>query len=239
MLVLLVASVHIGYGRRLWYPCFVALAGVQTHDEVVARLGPIHRSALQAAVSELGSKYPPERLRLIGLKHERVLESGCRARTAGDGFTRIPSWRRAVDQVPSYARETIQVPEGIYRLTGFNPNSSYHLSVRVDYPNRDDRGAAAAEGRQRLGGDIFIHGKAVSIGCLAMGDRAIEELYLLLADTGLSNATLVLSPSTEPESAKWRASLVEPRLERIRTELSVVRGVSTIPVGRAGRSAPQ
>jgi L,D-transpeptidase catalytic domain len=62
-----------------------------------------------------------------------------------------------------------QVPEGFYRITSLNPNSSYHLSIKLNYPNAFDQQHADEEGRDRLGGDIFIHGKAASIGCLAMG----------------------------------------------------------------------
>ena len=86
------------------------------------------------------------------------------------------------------------MPEGVYRLTHLNPASSYHLSIRVDYPNAFDRARGAEDGRANLGGDIYIHGKAVSIGCLAIGDDNIEELFTLVADTGLANARIVLAP---------------------------------------------
>jgi len=87
-----------------------------------------------------------------------------------------------------------QVPEGIYSIESLNPNSSYHLSLRVNYPNVFDREQAAREGRTNLGGDIMIHGGAVSVGCLAMGDEAAEDLFVLAADTGLTNITVILSP---------------------------------------------
>jgi len=49
-----------------------------------------------------------------------------------------------------------QVPEGIYRIVGLNPNSRYHLSMKLDYPNAFDRHQAARDGRARPGSDIFI-----------------------------------------------------------------------------------
>lgn len=67
-----------------------------------------------------------------------------------------------------------QVPEGFYNIDLFNPQSSYHLSMRVDYPNASDR---AANPGGRLGGDIYLHGDCVSEGCLAMTDEGIEDLY--------------------------------------------------------------
>jgi hypothetical protein len=64
----------------------------------------------------------------------------------------------------------------------------------VNYPNALDRRRGAADGRRRLGGDIMIHGNAVSIGCLAMGDPAAEDLFVLAADTGLSGLRVILAP---------------------------------------------
>jgi murein L,D-transpeptidase YafK len=72
-----------------------------------------------------------------------------------------------------------QVPEGFYQIDRFNPESSYHLSLGLDYPNESDR---VRSDKQRPGSDIFIHGKDVTIGCLPLGDEMIEELYLATLD---------------------------------------------------------
>lgn len=88
----------------------------------------------------------------------------------------------------------MQVPEGFYAIESLNPNSAYHLSLRVSYPNAQDRLQAKAEGRTKLGGDIMIHGKALSAGCLAMGDEAAEELFVLAALTGIDRIRVILSP---------------------------------------------
>ena len=71
-----------------------------------------------------------------------------------------------------------QVPEGFYRIELLNPNSRYHLSLRVNYPNADDIERAREDRRDllNLGGDIMIHGGAESIGCIAIGNPAIEHL---------------------------------------------------------------
>jgi hypothetical protein len=66
--------------------------------------------------------------------------------------------------------------------------------LRLDYPNEFDRARAAEEGRTNLGGDIMIHGGKGSVGCLAMGDEAVEELFVLVSDVGKRNVTVVLSP---------------------------------------------
>jgi murein L,D-transpeptidase YafK len=67
-----------------------------------------------------------------------------------------------------------RVPEGFYFIDLFNPASSYHLSLRIDYPNQRDRRAATQT--RALGGDIFIHGGCKSDGCLAITDEAIQAL---------------------------------------------------------------
>ncbi len=88
-----------------------------------------------------------------------------------------------------------QVPEGIYQAEFLNPNSRFHLSIRLNYPNDFDRRMAQREARTRLGGDIMIHGSAVSIGCLAMGDQAAEDLFILAAATGRERTRIVVSPT--------------------------------------------
>ncbi len=87
-----------------------------------------------------------------------------------------------------------QVPEGIYKIMLLNPKSAYHLSLRVNYPNEWDRAQAKKEKRSRLGGDIMIHGEAVSIGCIAIGNVAIEEVYRLAEKTDFKKWGVLLSP---------------------------------------------
>jgi murein L,D-transpeptidase YafK len=71
-----------------------------------------------------------------------------------------------------------QVPEGFYLVERFNPNSNYHLSLGVSYPNVSDKILADSV---RPGGDIYIHGDCVSVGCLAINNEQIEELYIMSA----------------------------------------------------------
>lgn len=70
-----------------------------------------------------------------------------------------------------------QSPEGFYTVAAgqLNPRSQYHLSFNLGYPNAYDR----AHGR--TGDFLMVHGSCVSIGCYAMGDANIEQIYSLLA----------------------------------------------------------
>lgn len=72
-----------------------------------------------------------------------------------------------------------QIPEGFYTINRFHPESNYYLSLGLDYPNAADKARSKAE---NLGGDIFIHGKCLSAGCLAMTDEGIKELYVLAVE---------------------------------------------------------
>ena len=69
----------------------------------------------------------------------------------------------------------MQVPEGFYRLTVFNPVSNFYLSLGVSYPNTSDRILGE---KNHLGGDIFIHGDCVTIGCMPLTDEFIKEIYI-------------------------------------------------------------
>lgn len=83
----------------------------------------------------------------------------------------------------------------MYRAELLNPNSRFHLSIRLNYPNAFDRKMAAVDGRTTLGGDIMIHGSRFSIGCLAMGDEAAEDLFVLSALAGIERTRIVVSPT--------------------------------------------
>ena len=68
------------------------------------------------------------------------------------------------------------------------------MSLRLNYPNAFDRQQGTRDGRTNLGGDIMIHGQASSIGCLAIGDSAVEELFILAAEANWSEAKVILAP---------------------------------------------
>lgn len=69
-----------------------------------------------------------------------------------------------------------QIPEGFYYINEFNPNSNYHLALGLNYPNASD---AILSDQYKPGGDIYIHGNCVTIGCLPLTDSLIEQVYYL------------------------------------------------------------
>ena len=83
---------------------------------------------------------------------------------------------------PKQKEGDLQAPEGFYFVTrgSMNPRSQFHLSFDLGYPNAYDRA------HKRTGTHLMVHGNCVSIGCYAMTDRRIEEIYTL-ADAALAN----------------------------------------------------
>lgn len=71
-----------------------------------------------------------------------------------------------------------QVPEGFYYINEFKPNSLYHLSLGLNYPNPSDM---ILSDSVQPGGDIYIHGSCVTVGCIPITNPQIEELYVLTA----------------------------------------------------------
>jgi hypothetical protein len=166
-----------------------------TVAERLAEFGAAARGRLRPFFETAGVPYPPSKVTLLGLKQERVLEVYAHPRRGSPRFVRSYPIRAASGSLgPKLRQGDQQVPEGLYRIELLNPNSRFHVSLRVSYPNAFDRRMALAEGRTRLGADIMIHGNSVSIGCLAMGDAAAEELFSLAADAGIHNVDVVLAP---------------------------------------------
>ncbi len=185
----------------------------------LAEISPEASQRLAAKFRAVKASWPPEEVALIAIKDERKLE--LYARSAGAPWTFVHAYRVLAASGglgPKLRRGDRQVPEGIYRISYLNPNSAYHVSLRVNYPNAFDREMAKQEGRKDLGGDIMIHGKNLSAGCLAMGDEAAEELFVLAAEVGLPHTSLIIAPKDfrdtkpsplKPGEPKWQADLYD------------------------------
>ena len=196
----------------------------------VAQYGPSARARLLPHFAAAGVAYPPARFLLLGLKQERELQ--LYAAGPGQAFAFIRSYAvlgASGGLGPKLREGDRQVPEGVYRIVYLNPNSIAHLSLALDYPNPFDRMHAEEEGRESatLGGDIMIHGGSASIGCLAVGDEAAEDLFVLAADSDWEHAIVVVSPIDFRRAAlspDRRAAIdwVDPLYGWLRTELDAL-----------------
>ncbi len=105
-----------------------------------------------------------------------------------------------------------QVPEGFYFIDRFNPASNFHLSLGLNYPNASDK----LLGEAPYGGDIFIHGNCVTIGCIPLTDEKIEEVYLLavLAKNGGQKSIPVHIFPFEMNAPKLKAALSRVKADK-------------------------
>lgn len=134
------------------------------------------REALTAELRTLGAEWgAPIYLRIFKASDELEVWVA-----TGERYQRLRTWPICTwsgDLGPKLRQGDGQAPEGFYQVSApqLNPTSRFHLSFNLGYPNAFDR----AHGR--TGDFLMVHGNCVSIGCYAMGDAAIEEIYTLVA----------------------------------------------------------
>jgi hypothetical protein len=173
------------------------LPGKHSVEDRLTQIGESARARLLPLFERAGVPYPPERVALLGFKKEKFLD--LYAAAPGGAYHLIhtyPILAASGEPGPKLREGDHQVPEGFYEIESLNPNSRFHLSLRLNYPNPEDLLRAGEDGRpvEDLGGDIMIHGRASSVGCLALGDTAIEELFVLMAEIDLAAVRVILSP---------------------------------------------
>jgi L,D-transpeptidase catalytic domain len=162
----------------------------------LAEISPKATIRLRKKFAAAKAVWPPTQIAFVAIKDEKAVE--LHARSEGGAWQHIhryPVLAASGSAGPKLRQGDRQVPEGVYRIVYLNPKSAYHVSLRVGYPNAFDRKMAKKEGRKKLGGDIMIHGKKSSAGCLAMGDPAVEELFVLAAEVGRSNIKVIIAPT--------------------------------------------
>ena len=164
--------------------------------ERLSEFGAEARTRLLPQFLQAGVPYPPMKVVLVGLKEERRLQ----IYAAGhNGTLRYiadrPFLAAAGGPGPKLRSGDRQVPEGVYRIRYLNPNSTAYVSLMIGYPNEFDRARAKEDGRTNLGGDIVIHGPTPgTAGCIALSEDAVEDLFTLVADSGVGNTRLILAP---------------------------------------------
>lgn len=172
---------------------------------------------------QAGVSYPPKKLALLVFKEEKDLELW-----ANDGKRWV--FIRNIDILAASGRPgpklrsgDFQVPEGIYKISALNPFSHYDLSLMINYPDAYDKVHAQLDHRHDLGGNIFIHGGHVSIGCIAIGDHFIEDLFVLVYEVGVDNVKVIIAPNDlrigPPAIARRHPKWVDDLEYRISTAL--------------------
>ena len=194
-----------------------------TVSAVITRYGPGVETEFRPRCRSLEIAYPPRRIQLLAFKRERMLEVwGANARGPYGRLAAYPILAASGRTGPKLKEGDRQVPEGFYRITHLNPMSQYHLSLKVDYPNREDIANSRLR-RDQMGGDIYVHGKNVSIGCIAIGDAAIEKVFCLVAQARPADRRIIIAPhdfrkdEVVPSGTGWVGNLYR----RMDSELSL------------------
>jgi len=153
-------------------------------------------SQIDSLFDRLNINYPPHEIIIVAYKNERILELWAKSENLG-AFKLVKKYKFTAfcgSLGPKRKRGDLQIPEGFYHIDHFNPLSNFHLSMKINYPNRSD---TILGYRTNLGGEIRIHGSFVTIGCIPIGDEAIEELYIVGVDTksaGQENIPVYIFP---------------------------------------------
>jgi murein L,D-transpeptidase YafK len=155
----------------LFFFCSNPAFATSVAEQAAQRVKPALVIALKEKKLSYGS---PLFIRIF--KSEKVLEVWVKQNDKFALFHSYPICTFSGQPGPKVKEGDGQSPEGFYRvgLGQLNPYSSYHLAFNLGYPNAYDR----ANGR--TGNYLMVHGNCVSIGCYAMGDEAIEEIYTLM-----------------------------------------------------------
>lgn len=218
LLILIFAS---GFDRKLRMVVF----GAKSVEQRLEEFGAGARARLHTAFDRAGLSYPPLRAYFVANKSEAQLELyGC---GPDESWRRIESYpiRAASGELGPKLREgDRQVPEGLYAIESLNPNSRFHVALRLNYPSPWDLLRAAEDGRTEPGSDIMIHGGSASVGCLAMGDEVAEELFTLAADIGIDQIHVLICPVDLrqwdlPPDYPTQPDWIEEHLSRIKSAL--------------------
>ena len=182
-------------------------------DNAIRRYGLHSEQQLRKFFIQKGISYPPKQVALLAFKKERYIELWAKNITLEHWkyIHTYPLTAFSGRLGPKLHAGDRQIPEGIYNLMSFNPYSNMHLSMLINYPNQFDRMQAIKEGRKNLGGDIFIHGKSISVGCLAIGNNAIDQIFTLARRVGLHNIKVIIAPNDLRKAKPATINFAQPR----------------------------
>ena len=176
-------------------------------------------------LSSFGIHKYPAQLLLIAFKAEQILEMYAIINKATILIESYPFTGFSGTIGPKLKNGDKQIPEGIYSVEYLNPNSNYYLSMKINYPNDFDREKARLDGRVDLGGDIFIHGKDKTTGCIPVGDEAMAEIFVLVSKLDLDKVKVIICPHDFRKNEKYpvipQINWSEELYDKLKKELSL------------------
>ncbi|MEM7162219.1 MAG: L,D-transpeptidase family protein [Bacteroidota bacterium] len=187
--------IFLKFGRSKYMPLVNKVKEQETLDSRMSQLEKIVRSRLNKELQAIGLEYGfPKKIALLAFKEERKLQVYAQRVEGAQLIKEYPFTGYSGRLGPKLKEGDRQIPEGIYEVEYLNPNSAYYLSIKVSYPNDFDRQRSTLGSLSEMGGDIFIHGKSASIGCIPIGDEAIEELFVLTQNAIDNTVAIIISP---------------------------------------------
>ncbi|WP_299899787.1 L,D-transpeptidase family protein [uncultured Aquimarina sp.] len=211
--LIVIIIVFLKFGRSIYIPLLNKVKGKET---VKSRIESIEKDAwnrLEKNLEIAGYKMDyPEEIILVAFKEERILQVYSKDYSGIKLIKEYPFTAFSGQLGPKLEEGDKQIPEGIYKVEYLNPNSSYYLSVKVSYPNEFDKSKTEFTNISEMGGDIFIHGKSATIGCIPIGDQAIEEVFLLTQKAINNDIKVIISPRD------FRINSEYPKIEKINWE---------------------
>lgn len=146
--------------------------------------------SLQKAFKAKELSYPPKDIYIRTFKAQNEMELWARDNSDAE-YKLVKNYRIcALSGIlgPKRYEGDRQVPEGYYFIEDFNPKSDFYLSLLLNYPNYSDM---VLGDKAKPGGDIYIHGGCVTVGCMPMTDPIIQELYTLCLNAKLNGETYI------------------------------------------------
>jgi len=134
--------------------------------------------SVQKLFEQKNVSFPPKNIFIRAFKQEQEVELWAQS-SEQDTFQLLKTYKFCSSSGkpgPKRMQGDLQIPEGFYFIDRFNPVSNFHLSLGINYPNESDRILGI---KGSLGGDIFIHGDCVTIGCIPITDELIKEVYII------------------------------------------------------------
>ena len=176
--------------KRIIFPLFVLIAIAFTGTAQTSYLNMVQSSArttglfnkvedsLRKQFEAKKLQWPPQEVYIRSFKYDRLLEVWVKSESK-DAFKLFKSYKICMQSGtigPKRMEGDFQMPEGFYYINEFKPNSNFHLSLGLNYPNASDK---ILSDSYRPGNSIYIHGKCLSVGCIAIDNLPIEEVYLM------------------------------------------------------------
>ncbi len=138
----------------------------------------LREDSLKKQCAVMGVSWPLKQIYIRSFKYDSQLEVWVRGQK-NEPFKLLRTYKVCALSGalgPKRIEGDYQVPEGFYYINEFKPNSTYHMSLGLNYPNASDM---LLSDSIKPGNDIYIHGSCVTVGCIPIRDQQIEELYLL------------------------------------------------------------